>query len=444
MLLILENHCAIIIWNANFDSERKFDMKNFVLVFDGMADRPVPELGNTTPMDKADAPTLAEISAHGIVGTALNVPSALRPESDTANLAIMSYDPLIYSNGRSPLEALSLGIDLLPEDTAVRCNVVTLSDAENYEDRVMLDHSADEISSEEARILIEFIQEKLGSDSVCFYPGVSYRHCSVWKNADPKFVFTPPHDIIGKRICEYLPTGEEGVKYYNVMKKSAELLADHPVNLKRIAEGKNPANSVWFWSPGKKPALPSFDEKWGLKSAVISAVDLIKGIAIAAKMKSIDVEGATGNIHTNYEGKAEAAIKAFDDGYDYVYVHVEAPDECGHRGEIENKVLSIEYIDKRILAPVKRHLDSTGEPYRIMCLPDHPTPLEIRTHSREHVPFVIYSSEADIRMLNGKFNEENAVKTGLDIPDGTKLLPLMLNIDKNTTESNVNELLGRI
>ncbi len=419
-------------------------MKNFVLVFDGMADRPVPELGNATPMDKADAPTLAEISKYGVVGTALNVPAALRPESDTANLAIMSYDPLIYSNGRSPLEALSLGIDLHDDDTAVRCNVVTLSDAECYEDRIMLDHSADEISSEEAKILIDFIQDKLGSDTVRFYPGVSYRHCSVWKNADPKFVFTPPHDIIGKRIGDYLPDGEEGKKYRDAMKKSAELLADHPINLKRISEGKNPANSVWFWSPGKKPALPCFDEKWGLKSAVISAVDLIKGIAIAAKMKSIDIQGATGNIHTNYEGKAEAAINAFSDGYDYVYVHVEAPDECGHRGEIENKVLSIEYIDKRILAPVKKHLDSTGEPYRIMCLPDHPTPLEIRTHSREHVPFVIYSSESSFNMLEGKFNETNAAATGLDISDGTKLLPLMLGIDKNMTESSVTELLGRI
>ena len=419
-------------------------MKNFVLVFDGMADRPIPELGNTTPMDRADAPTLAEIASRGVVGTVLNVPAALRPESDTANLAIMSYDPLIYSNGRSPLEALSLGIDLGDDDTAVRCNVVTLSDADNYEDRVMLDHSADEISSEEAKILIDFIQEKLGSDAVHFYPGVSYRHCSVWKNADPKFAFTPPHDIIGKRIGDYLPAGEEGRKYLEAMKKSAELLSDHPVNLKRRAEGKNPANSVWFWSPGKKPALPCFEEKWDLKSAVISAVDLIKGIAIAAKMKSIDVEGATGNIHTNYEGKANAAIKAFSDGYDYVYVHVEAPDECGHRGEIENKVLSIEYIDKRILAPVKAYLDSTGEAYRIMCLPDHPTPIEIRTHSREHVPFVIYSSETSFKLLQGKFNEANAAATGIDIPDGTKLLPLMLKIDNNITESSLAELLGRM
>ncbi len=419
-------------------------MKNFVLVFDGMADRPIAELGNTTPMDKADAPTLAEISKNGIVGTVLNVPASLRPESDTANLAIMSYDPLIYSNGRSPLEALSLGIDLADDDTAIRCNVVTLSDAEIYEDRVMLDHSADEISSEEARILVEYLQEKMGNDTVHFYPGVSYRHCSVWKNADPKFVFTPPHDIIGKRIGDHLPAGAEGQKYLEAMKRSAELLADHPVNKKRIAEGKNPANSAWFWSPGKKPALPCFDEKWGLKSAVISAVDLIKGIAIAAKMKSIDVVGATGNIHTNYEGKAEAAINAFKDGYDYVYVHVEAPDECGHRGEIENKVLSIEYIDKRILSPVFEHLKNSGEEFRIMCLPDHPTPIEIRTHSREHVPFVIYASNASFEMLNGKFNEKNAAATGLDIDDGTKLLPLMLGIDGGMTEKDLSKLIGRI
>jgi len=418
-------------------------MKNFVLVFDGMADRPVPELGNRTPMDKADAPSLAELSKSGIVGTVLNVPAALRPESDTANLAIMSYDPLIYSNGRSPLEALSLGIDLADDDTAIRCNVVTLSDADCYEDRVMLDHSADEISSEEARVLIEYLQEKMGNESVHFYPGVSYRHCSVWKNADPKFVFTPPHDIIGKRIGDYLPAGAEGDKYLAAMKKSAELLRDHEVNKKRIAEGKNPANSVWFWSPGKKPALPCFDEKWGLKSAVISAVDLIKGIAIAAKMKSIDVEGTTGNIHTNYEGKAEAAINAFKDGYDYVYVHVEAPDECGHRGEIENKVLSIEYIDKRILGPVLEYLKTSGDDFRVMCLPDHPTPLEIRTHSREHVPFVIYASNAQFNMLDGKFNEENAAKTGLDIDDGTKLLPLMLGIKDGFSEKDIEKLIGR-
>ncbi|MBE6641215.1 MAG: cofactor-independent phosphoglycerate mutase [Ruminococcaceae bacterium] len=416
-------------------------MKNFVLVFDGMADRPVPELGGKTPMDRADAPTLERICKKGIVGTVLNVPAALRPESDTANLAIMSYDPLIYSNGRSPLEALSLGIELADDDTAIRCNVVTLSEADCYEDRVMLDHSADEISSEEARVLVEFLESKLGSDAVHFYPGVSYRHCSVWKNADPKYVFTPPHDIIGKRIGDYLPGGDEGEKYLDVMKKSAELLRDHPVNLKRIAEGKNPANSAWFWSPGKKPALPCFDEKWGLKSAVISAVDLIKGIAIAAKMKSIDVDGATGNIHTNYKGKADAAIKAFEDGYDYVYVHVEAPDECGHRGEIENKVLSIEYIDKKILAPVLEHLESTGEDFKVMALPDHPTPLEIRTHSREHVPFVIYSSNVSFNMLKGKFNEENAAATGLDIPDGTALLPLMLSVNEDTT---IEDILGSI
>jgi len=419
-------------------------MKNFVLVFDGMADRPVPELNNKTPMDVADTPTLNEITKHGVVGTALNVPAALKPESDTANLAIMAYDPLIYSNGRAPLEALSLGIDLLPEETAIRCNVVTLSEGDNYTERTMLDHSADEISSEEASVLINFLEEKLGGDAVHFYPGVSYRHCTVWKNADPKFRFTPPHDIIGKKIGDYLPAGDEGKKYLEIMQKSAELLKDHEINIKRRKEGKNPANSVWFWSPGRKPMLPSFEEKWGLKPAVISAVDLIKGIAIAAKMKSIDVEGVTGNIHTNYKGKADAAISAFKDGYDYVYVHVEAPDECGHRGEIENKVKSIEYIDKQILAPVYDHLKESGEDFRIMALPDHPTPIEIRTHSREHVPFVIYVSGASFDMLSGKFNEENASATGLDLPDGTKLLPLMLDLHKDSTKTDISEILRRI
>lgn len=419
-------------------------MKNFVLVFDGMADRPIPALNNKTPMDVADTPTLNMLTRSGVVGTALNVPAALRPESDTANLAIMSYDPLIYSNGRSPLEALSLGIDLKPEETAIRCNVVTLSDGENYAERTMLDHSADEISSEEASVLINYLEEKLGGDTVHFYPGVSYRHCTVWNDADPKFSFTPPHDIIGKKIGDYLPAGDEGKKYLEIMEKSAELLKDHEINIKRIKEGKNPANSVWFWSPGKKPMLPSFEEKWGLKPAVISAVDLIKGIAIAAKMKSIDVEGVTGNIHTNYKGKADAAISAFKDGYDYVYVHVEAPDECGHRGEIENKVKSIEFIDKQILAPVYEYLNASGEDFRIMALPDHPTPIEIRTHSREHVPFVIFISGASFDMLNGKFNEENAAATGLDLEDGTKLLPLMLSLNSSSAKSDIFDILRRI
>ena len=419
-------------------------MKNFVLVFDGMADRPIPQLNNKTPMEVADTPTLDVITKKGVVGTALNVPAALRPESDTANLAIMSYDPLIYSNGRSPLEALSLGIDLKPEETAIRCNVVTLSDGDSYADRTMLDHSADEISSEEASVLINFLEEKLGGNGLRFYPGVSYRHCSVWDNADPKFSFTPPHDIIGRKIGEYLPAGEEGKQYLEIMEKSAELLENHEINIKRKNEGKNPANSVWFWSPGKKPMLPSFEEKWGLKPAVISAVDLIKGIAIAAKMKSIDVEGVTGNIHTNYKGKADAAISAFKDGCDYVYVHVEAPDECGHRGEIENKVKSIEFIDKQILAPVFEYLKSCGDDFKIMALPDHPTPIEIRTHSREHVPFVIYVSGAEFGMLNEKFSEQSAAATDLDVADGTKLLPLMLRLTADSSKSDVLEILRRI
>ncbi len=408
-------------------------MKYFVLIFDGMADRPVPELGGLTPMQKANKPNLDNLARDGFVGTVLNVPEGMRPESDTANIAIMSYDPRVYSKGRSPLEAVSLGIEMLPDDTAIRTNVVTLSEDEPYEKKKMLDHSADEISTEDARILIEYIEEKLGTDTVKFYPGVSYRHCCIWKNADEHFPFTPPHNIIGKEIGEYLPDGDGGKKFREFMEKSYELLSQHPLNIERKKNGKNPANSIWFWSPGKKPEIPNFKEKWGLKPTVISAVDLLKGIGICAGMESIDVEGATGNIHTNYEGKAAAAIAAFESGQDYVYVHVEAPDECGHRGEIENKVTSIEYIDRRILEPVMEYLAGKGEPFKILCLPDHPTPLEIRTHSSEPVPFVMYTSEKKFSGVE-TLDEFTAKEKALYVENGTHLMGLMKKIDEFDTE----------
>lgn len=398
-------------------------MKYFILVFDGMADRKIPELGGRTPMECAVTPCLDKLSPDSLCGTVLNVPKGMVPESDTANLAILSYDPKVYSKGRSPLEAMSMGIDMLPEDTAIRCNIVTLSDEGEYEDKIMIDHSADEISTPEAAELIAALQDALGDEVKKFYPGVSYRHCLIWKNIPDNYKFMRPHDILGQPIKEYLPSGE-GEMYLDLMKKSWGVLAEHPVNVARRARGLRPANSIWLWSPGKKPALPSFEEKWGLRASVISAVDLIKGIAKCAKMESIDVEGATGNISTNFEGKADAAIDAFSRGSDLVFVHVEAPDECGHRGETENKIKSIEYIDTRILAPVYKYLSESGEDFKILALPDHPTPIEIRTHSSEPVPFLLYSSQKKEAGVE-KFTEASAEATGLDIPDGTALMGML-------------------
>ena len=402
-------------------------MKYLVLIPDGMADEPIKELGNLTPMQKAKKANMDSLASKSFVGTVSNVPEGMVPESDTANMAILSFDPKIYSKGRSPLEAVSMGIQMKPDETAYRCNVVTLSeDEDNYEDKIILDHSADEITTEEADKLIKTLEEKLGNEYRKFYTGVSYRHCLIWKNGNDKYNFMRPHDILGKRIGEYLPKeADGGAEFLRLMKESYDILKDHPVNVARKARGLKPANSAWLWSPGKKPQLPSFKEKWGLDATVISAVDLIKGIGICAGMTSVDVEGATGNVHTNYDGKAAAAIKAFEDGADYVYVHVEGPDECGHRAETDNKVLSIELIDKKILSPVYEYLLGTGEDFKIMVLPDHPTPVRLRTHTITPVPFFIYSS-ADEKQGVERFDENNAEKTGVYIPDGYTLMDILV------------------
>lgn len=400
-------------------------MKYLVLIPDGMADEKVEALGNRTPMEAANKPNMNALAKKSLIGTVSNVPQGMVPESDTANMAILSFDPKIYSKGRSPLEAVSMGIEMQPDETAYRCNVVTLSDDGDYEDKIILDHSADEITTAEADQLIKALEEKLGNDIRRFYTGVSYRHCLIWKNGNDKYNFMRPHDILGKRIGEYLPRESDGgAEFLRLMKESFEILNHHPVNEARRARGLKPANSAWLWSPGKKPQLPNFKEQWGLDGAVISAVDLIKGIGLCAGMKSIDVEGATGNVHTNYEGKANAAIQAFKDGYDYVYVHVEGPDECGHRAELENKVLSIELIDQKILAPVYEYLKSSGEDFRIMILPDHPTPLRIRTHSIDPVPFMIYDSKVENYGVEN-FSEESAQAKKFYIANGYKLMELL-------------------
>ena len=401
-------------------------MKYLVLIPDGMADDKIASLGNKTPMEKADKKTMDALAAVSLVGTVSNVPNGMVPESDTANMAILSFDPKIYSKGRSPLEAVSMGIEMKPDETAYRCNVVTLSDDGDYDSKIILDHSADEITTPEADLLIKSLDEKLGNEYRKFYTGVSYRHCLIWKNGNDKYDFMRPHDILGKCIGEYLPKKDNGgEEFYRLMRDSFDILNHHPVNEERRRRGLKPANSAWLWSPGKKPQLPSFMDKWGLDGTVISAVDLIKGIGLCAGMRSIDVDGATGNVHTNYDGKANAAINAFKDGADYVYVHVEGPDECGHRAELENKVISIEMIDKKILRPVYDYLRSTGEDFKIMILPDHPTPIRLRTHTIDPVPFMIYSSKETNSGVD-KFCEETAADKNFYIANGYNLMDLLL------------------
>ena len=404
-------------------------MKYLVLIPDGMADRPVEALGHRTPMEAAVKPCMDSLASRATVGLVSNVPEGMVPESDTANMAILSFDPKVYSRGRSPLEAISMGLEMAPDETAYRCNVVTLSDEGEYEDKIMVDHSADEITTAEADELIKALEAHFGTEYRHFYTGVSYRHCILWKDGNDTYDFSRPHDIIGRCIRDYLPKEENGGgEFYKLMKESFEVLNHHPVNEARRARGLKPANSAWLWSPGKKPRLPSFTEKWGNQGTVISAVDLIKGIGLCAGMKSVDVEGATGNVHTNYDGKAQAAINAFKEGADLVYIHVEGPDECGHRAETENKVLSVELIDQKILAPVYEYLKTSDEDFKILVLPDHPTPIEIRTHSMEPVPFFLYDSRKDTVGVDS-FTETTAAQTGLYIPDGFTLLDRV--IEKN-------------
>lgn len=401
-------------------------MKYLVMLCDGMADEPNEALGNSTPMEKANKPCMDSLAAKAEVGIVKTVAEGLKPGSDVANLSVLGYEPAVYYSGRSPLEAASIGIDLKDTDVTLRCNLVTLSDEEDYEKKTILDYCADDISSEEAKILIEYIQEKLGNDKFRFYPGVSYRHCLVWSNGNPHpGVLTPPHDITGKVITDYIPKGEAVDELYDLMKKSYDLLKDHPVNKARIARGKRPANSIWLWGEGTKPLLDNFSEKFGKRGSMISAVDLLKGIAICAGMNSVDVEGATGYLDTNFDGKCKAAIEEFKKGADLVYIHVEAPDECGHRGEIENKVKAIEMIDEHILAPVVEFLRGYDD-FAVLVCPDHPTPLSIRTHTSTPVPYLIYDSKNEINSGVKVFCEKEARETGNYIEKGFTMMNYFL------------------
>ena len=401
-------------------------MKYIVILCDGMADEPLEELDGRTPLEAARTVNMDRLAADSEIGMVRTVPEGMAPGSDTANLSVIGYDPRKYYSGRSPLEALSIGAEMGENDVSFRCNLVTLSEAEvRHEDRVILDHSSGELPTEEAAALVDALREGLGREGYTFYVGTSYRHLLIQKDGKVPDL-TPPHDILTKRIGEYLP---EDPVLREMMVRSYEILKDHPVNVKRRAEGKNPANSAWFWGAGTRPALPSFEEKTGVKGAMISAVDLLKGIAAGSGMHNIIVEGANGGLHTNYAGKARAAVKALtEDGYDFVYVHIEAPDEMGHQGSAEDKIKAIEYIDDQVIGPVSDALRGAGVDFRMLILPDHPTPVRVRTHTSDPVPYLLYDSTKAQEGCS-VYSEKTGRESGKMLEEGYRLIDHLLNLD---------------
>lgn len=398
-------------------------MKYIIVLSDGMAGRPLEELGGKTTLEAADTPNFDRLAEKAEIGLASMVPEGMAPGSDTANLSVMGYDPKIYYTGRSPLEALSIGVDMAADDVSFRCNLVTLTeDGGAYEDQKIIDHSSSEISTEDSTVLLEALKEGLKREGYEFYAGTSYRHLLIWKHGEV-LELTAPHDILTKTVGEYLP---KDPVLLDMMKKSYEILKDHPINVERKNQGLNPANSAWFWGAGTRPALASFEEKTGKKGVMISAVDLLKGIAVGADMERIIVEGANGGLHTNYEGKADAAIHALlEDGYDFAYVHVEAPDEMGHMGSMTDKITAIENVDGRVVARITGAMDRSGEDYRLMILPDHPTPICVRTHTSEPVPYMIYDSRKAIDGIH-TYNEKEAAKSTCIWKDGYRLIDHLL------------------
>lgn len=394
-------------------------MKYVVVLGDGMADRPIAELGDQTPLAYAETPTMDQLAAVSEIGMVHTIPDGMKPGSDTANLSVLGYNPRIYYSGRSPLEALSIGVDMKDTDIALRCNLVTLSEEEeNYEDRTIIDHSSGEISTADAAVLLDAVREGLENETYKFYVGTSYRHLLIWDRGEV-VELTQPHDVLGQTIGQYLP---EDAVLREMMKKSYDILVKHPINVERKKKGLNPANSCWFWGAGTKPALSSFEEKTHLKGAMISAVDLLKGIAVGASMKVIEVEGANGGLNTNYEGKAQAAIDVLTkEGYDFAYIHVEAPDEMGHQGSVERKVKAIEYLDSRVIKPVKEGLEAAGEDFRMLVLPDHPTPICMRTHSSDSVPYLLYDS-TDLQQHDWKYNEAEGESSGNYVACGHEII----------------------
>lgn len=397
-------------------------MKYIVILGDGMADEPVEALDGKTPLEAADTPMMDSLAGRSELGMAYTIPEGMSPGSDTANLAVLGYNPKRYYTGRSPLEALSIGVPMKESDVALRCNLVTLSEEGAYEEKKILDHSSSEISTEDAAVLIDAVKKELENDVYHFYTGTSYRHLTIWDKGSV-VTLTPPHDILGNVIAEYLP---ENRKLREMMEKSYDILNQHPLNIEREKKGLNKANSIWFWGAGTKPILDSFEEKTGRKGVMISAVDLLKGIGAGAGMKNILVEGANGTLHTNYKGKAMAAVDALlKDNYDFAYIHVEAPDEMGHQGSIERKIQAIEYLDREVVKIVVEELEKAQEPFRLLLMPDHPTPIKLRTHTAQPVPYLLYDSTME-RKAVGTYNEKEAAMTGIVEKEGYLLINKLL------------------
>ncbi len=394
-------------------------MKYVIVLGDGMADEPIQELGGKTPLEYAKTPMVDMLAAKAEIGLVHTIPEGMKPGSDTANLSVIGYDPKKYYTGRSPLEALSIGVDMKATDVALRTNMVTISEDEvPYEEKKIIDHSSGEISTEDAAILLEAVKEGLKKEGYEFYLGTSYRHLLIWDKGEVVDL-TAPHDVLGQTIGQYLPKDEV---LRDMMVKSYEILNHHPVNVKRAEAGLNKANSLWFWGAGTRPALSSFEEKTGKKAVMISAVDLLKGIAEGASIHNIEVEGANGGLHTNYEGKAQAAVDALTkDGYDFAYVHVEAPDEMGHQGSVERKVQAIENLDQRVIKKVMEGLEASGEDFRLLVLPDHPTPIRVRTHTSDPVPYLLYDS-TDLKNNTWHYNEKEAKASGNYVAEGHTMI----------------------
>ena len=398
-------------------------MKYIVMLGDGMADYPIEELGGRTPLEVAKKPNIDRLAQGGELGMVKTVPEGMKPGSDVANLSAMGYDPLKCYTGRSPLEAVSIGIQMTDTDVAFRCNLVTLSDEADYADKTMMDYSSGEITTAEAAELINAVDEAFRTDHILFYPGISYRHCMIWREGPVGLDLTPPHDISDRVVGAYLP---ENPVILDLMKRSYEVLKDHPVNKNRQARGLNPANSIWLWGEGTRPGVSRFEEMYGVKGSVISAVDLIKGIGICAGMKVIEVEGATGNIDTNFKGKGEAALQTLLEGQDLVYIHVEAPDECGHHGDMEGKIRSIELIDEQIVGPLLKGLEAAGEDYSILVMPDHPTPIAIKTHISDPIPYLLYRSTEPVESGISTYTEKTGAGTGRYVAQGHELMRRLL------------------
>ncbi len=397
-------------------------MKYVIILGDGMADEPIDSIGGKTPLQAAKKPVMDAMAKVSEQGIAYTVPENLPAGSDVANLSMLGYNPQLYYSGRSPLEALSIGVDMKDTDIALRCNVVTVSEDGEYEQKEIIDHSAGEITSEEAAILIEAVRKELEDEEYKFYPGVSYRHLTIWDNGQVVDL-VPPHDILGKKIGEYLPKEE---KLKEMMKKSFDILNHHPINEARAEKGLNKANSIWFWGAGTKPALDDFKEKTGMAGAMVSEVDLLKGIAVGANMRNLDVEGANGGLDTNYRGKAMAALIALlEKNDDFEYINVEAPDEMGHQGSLEHKIKAIENLDEQVVKVVKEELEKSGEDFRILIGPDHPTPIAIRTHSKDPIPFMIYDSTKEYSGQE-EYSEAAAGSTGLVVEHAYDLMKRLL------------------